>query len=368
MAQGKILITGANGFLGSSILIDILKAGYTANIVLRSDSKARQLQEAPAIAALNRASACNYFIVPDLTAEGCLDEAAAGTDIFIHCASPLPSHVSGPEEDLTDPAVKCTLRALESAQKAGTVRRIIMVSSMAVFITPGLLTGTYIPSEEILLGEKPNDDIDPPYDSPIAAYCASKTAAYLRSTEWMEKAVAEGSVGFDLINLAPSYIYGKHPLATSVADLMMSSNCAILQRLMVTGKTPSAEAQPRRPAVAGGVLIDDFVEIVHKSLDLKTIRTPTSGPKKHIAAYSFTVQFDWNDIFPIIARKWPGEIEKGTLAGKGDFPTMPNIKYTREGTETAYGIKLKGLEDFLDVLVPYYLDIVEKEKSEQQAV
>lgn len=365
MAQGKILLTGGNGFLGSAILIDILQAGYTVNIVLRSETKAKQLQEAPAIAALNKASACNYFIVPDLTVEGCLDEATAGTDIVIHCASPLPFQGSDPEVDVIAPAVKCTLRALEGARRAGTVKRVVMISSVSAFIGPDLLGGDYVPPEEVILGEKPNDEISPPYSSPLVAYGASKTAAYRRSTEWMEKAVAEGSVGFDMINLAPTYIYGAQPLATSVADLMGTSNKLILSVIMGTGKgnTPSAEVQPRRRTVAGGVLIDDVVQIVHKSLDLDRIKTPASGLSKHMATYVHSVNFAWNDVYPIIARKWPGEVDKGILAGKGDFPSKPNIRFTSEGTEMAYGIKLKGLEDILDVLVPYYLEMLEKQQA-----
>lgn len=360
MAQGKILITGAGGFLGSAILIDILQAGYTANIVVRSESKAKKLQEAPAIATLNKASACNYFIVPDLTVEGCLDEATAGTDIIIHCASPLPFETSDPENDVVLPAVKCTLRALESAQKAGTVKRVIVTSSAVAFIEPDLFRG-YVPPEEVLLGVKPNDEFGPPYDSPMVTYCAAKTAAYRRSAKWMEKAVAEGSVGFDMINLAPAYIYGPHPLATSVADLMRTSNGQILQVIQSTGNLPPGEARPRWPTLAGGLHIDDFVEIVHKSLDLNLVHTPHSGPSKHVATYSQSINFQWNDVYPIIARKWPGEVRRGVLAGKGDFPTKPNIKFALEDTERAYGMKLKGLEEMLDVLVPQYLDLLEKD-------
>ncbi|ROW09435.1 hypothetical protein VMCG_02468 [Cytospora schulzeri] len=367
MAQGKILITGASGFIGSTILIDILQAGYTANIAVRSESKAKQLQEAPAIAALDKASACNYFIVPDLTVEGCLDEATAGTDIVIHCASPLPFSSGDPENDFIIPAVKCTLRALESAQKAGTVKRAILLSSVSAFIKPGILGGTYVPPEEVISGEKPNDEFGPPYHSTLVAYCAAKTAAYRRSIEWMEKAVAEGSVAFDTINLAPGYVYGPHPLATSAADLMGTSNSTLLSVIKGTGNVPPAEAQPRRQTVSAGILMDDFVEIVRKSLDLDRVKTPASGPNKHIATFVPAVGFDWNDVYPILTRKWPGEVEKGILAGKGDFPVVPNLSYAVESTERTYGVKLKGLEDMLDVLVPVYLELLEKDKSKQLA-
>ncbi|KUI56821.1 NADPH-dependent aldehyde reductase ARI1 [Cytospora mali] len=368
MAQDKILITGATGFLGSAILIDILQAGYTVNIVARSQSKIKQLQVCPAIAALNKESACKYFIVPDLTVEGGLDEATVGTNIVIHCASPLPFMSSDAENDMIIPAVKCTLRALESAQKAGTVKRVIVLSSLGAFAGPDIVDGTYIPPEEVFLGDKVNDDFGPPYHSPLIAYCAAKTAAYRRSIEWMEKAVAEGSVSFDMINLAPAYIYGPNPLATSVADLMLTSNSLLLPIIMGTGKVSSEEVEPRRPTLCGGLALDDFLEIVHKSLDLDKVKTPGSGPSKHISTYVQSTKFKWNDVYPIIARKWPREVEKGILAAEGDFPTKPNISFAVGDTERTFGMKLRGLEEILDVLVPYYIEMLKKENSKQQAV
>lgn len=372
MAQGKIMITGATGFVGSAILVDILQAGYTANIVVRSEQKAKKLQEAPAIAALNKASACKYFIVPDLTAEGGLDEATAGTDIVIHCASPLPFLTSDTESEFIVPAVKGTLGALESARKSGTVKRVIMLSSMGAFAAPEIVEGPYVPPEEVFLSDKPNEDFDPPYSSPLIAYCAAKTAAYRRSVEWMEKAVAEGSVSFDMISLAPAYLFGTQPLATGVADLMQTSNGLLLNMIMGTGNTSPEvtpeEGQTKPQTLCGGVLMQDFIEIVHKSLDSVQIKTPASGPSKQIATYVHSAAFKWNDAYPILARKWPREVEMGILADRGDFPTKPNINYANGPTEEAYAMKLKDFEGILDGVVPYYLDIMERDRLKQQAV
>ncbi|KAI3400670.1 hypothetical protein diail_2382 [Diaporthe ilicicola] len=362
MAQGKVLLTGATGFLGSAILIDILKAGYTVNIVVRSESKAKLVQEAPAIASLNKASACKYFIVPDLTAEGCLDEATAGTDLVVHCATPMPFTDGDIEKNVIIPAVKCTLRALESAQKAGSVKRVVVTSSLGAFAGPDLVGGTWVPPEEIFLGEKPNDDFGPPFVSPLVGYCAAKTAALKRSIEWQEKAVAEGSVNFDLINLAPCYIFGKVPLATSTADIWATSNQVMLR--LLTGAPLSQDGQPNPATLCGGVVLDDFVEIVHKSLDVDSVKTPGSGPSKHIATYVQSARFKWNDIFPIIARQWPEEVKKGLLAGEGDYPSKPNVNFAMDEFTKVYGnFKLRGVEDMLNGLVPHYLELLEKEKA-----
>lgn len=362
MAPGKVLLTGATGFLGSAILIDILKAGYTVNIAVRSEAKARLIREAPAIASLGKDSVCKSFIVPDLTAEGCLDEATAGTDLVIHCANPMPFTDGDMEQDIIIPAVKCTLRALESAQKAGTVKRVVMVSSLGAFASPEIVGGTYVPPEEIFLGEKLNDDFGPPFYNPLVGYCAAKTTALKRSLEWMDKAVAEGSISFDLINLAPCYIFGRVPLANSLKDLYSTSNKVLLA--LVTGAGRSPDGKPAPATLCGGLTVDDFVETVHRSLDLGGVKTPSSGPSKHVATYVYSHKFEWNDIFPVIARKWPEEVKKGILAGEGDYLTKPNINFAMEEfTKTYGGFRLKGVEAILDSLVPQYLELLEKEKS-----
>lgn len=362
MAQGKVLLTGATGFLGSAILIDILKAGYTVHIAVRSDSKAKFVREATPIASLGKDSACKFFIVPDLTAEGCLDEAAAGTDLVVHCASPTPFTDGDVEKNVVVPAVNCTLRALESAQKAGTVKRVVVLSSLGAFAGPELVGGTYVPEEEIFLGDKPNDDFGPPYYSPLVGYCAAKTAALKQSLKWMEKAVAEGSVNFDMINLAPCYIFGKVPLATSMADVWGTSNSVLLP--LLTGASLSKDGGPNPQTLAGGLLVDDFVDVVHKSLELDNVKTPESGPSKHIVTYVQAARFKWNDIFPIVSRKWPEAVEKGVIKGDGDYPTKANINFAMEEFTKNYGnFKLKGIEGILDATVPYYLEMMEKDKS-----
>ncbi|KAG8167853.1 hypothetical protein KVR01_003542 [Diaporthe batatas] len=360
MAQGKVVLTGATGFLGSAILIDILKAGYEVNIAVRSESKAKFVREAPAIASLGKDSACKYFIVPDLTTEGCLDEATAGADMVIHCANPMPFTDGDAEKDIIQ-AVQCTLQALESAKKAGTVKRVIILSSVGAFAGPDLVGGSYVPHEEILVGEKINDDFGPPFVNPLVAYCAAKTAALKRSLEWMEKAVAEGTVNFDLINLAPCYIFGKVPLATSVKDIMVTSNSVILPLLTGAGRSP--DGKPGPATLCGGLTIDDFVKTAHQSLDLDKVKTPSSGPSKHIATFVFSSRFKWNDVFPILARKWPEEVKKGILAGEGDYPSKPRIGFAMEDFRKTFGFEMSDVETILDGVVPHYLEMLEKDKS-----
>lgn len=361
MAQVKILITGATGYLGSRFLLDILQSGYKAHIVVRSESKAQTLQQAPAIVALDKASACRYFIVPDLAAPGAMDEAAAGTEFVIHCATPLP--FGEQLNEITATTVDCTLGALESARRAGTVKRVIILSSLGAFASPELIGGNFEPPEEIFLGDTPNAYFGPPYVNPLVAYSAAKTAALRRSTEWMGEAAREG-VNFDLINLAPAYVFGRHPLAESVADLVRTSNGVLLEPIAGVSRTKGT--QPAK-TLSAGILLDDVVKAVHGSLDLAHVKTPDSGPAKGVLTYVMAVKFPWNDAYPIVARKWPEEVKRGLLAGEGDWPSKENVNFAMEQFHDTFGFKLQGLEPMLDDLVPQYLELLKKGKSEAKA-
>lgn len=362
MPQGKVVITGANGFLGSAFLIDILQAGYTAHIVVRSEAKARSLQEAPAVTALNKASACHYFIVPDLTAPGALDAASAGADFIIHCATPVPFGLAAGEWDVTAPTVACTLGALESARAAGSVKRVIALSSLAAFASPELVAGAYEPAdgEELVLGETPNEDIAGPYADPMSAYCAAKTAAFRRAREWMaEKA---GDVGFDLVSIAPAYTFGHHPLAASVGDLMGSSN-RVLLRVIAGGKYATPTPDPHK-FMAAGVTLADVKKAVLLSLDLEQVKTPESGPEKAFSSYVLGTSFAMNEVFPIVARRWPEEVELGLLKGQGDWLSKKNVSIAMERFRKTFGFKFAGVEDMLDGIVPQYLELAKKEEPQ----
>lgn len=363
MAQGKVTITGASGFLGSSFLIDLLKSGYTAHIAVRSEAKAKRLQEAPAIASLNKASACKYFIVPDLAAPGSLDEAAAGTDFIVHCGTPLPFGLQNTE--LIQATVDCTLGVLETARRVGSVRRVIMISSVAAFLSPDLVGGDYEPPEEIFLGDKPNDDFGPPFVNPLVSYCAAKTAAHKRSAEWMGKAADGGDINFDLVQLSPGYCFGRHPLATSTGELMSTSNGVLLGVIAADGVERPQGPQPAK-TLSANVFVDDVVKAVHMSLDLERVRTPESGPSKKVSNYMMAFYFPWNDAYPIVARKWPEEVKKGLLASEGDRPSKENVNWAMDRFHEVFGLQLRGLEDILDSLVPQYVELLEKEKEGQR--
>ena len=70
------------------------------------------------------------------------------------------------QKELIDPAVSCTLGVLESAKKAGTIRRVVMLSSTGAFATPELVGPGYVPETETVVSEASlNEYQGPPYSN-----------------------------------------------------------------------------------------------------------------------------------------------------------------------------------------------------------
>jgi nucleoside-diphosphate-sugar epimerase len=84
----RVLLTGANGFVGSHILDQLLAQGFSVRSIVRSQAKAQQvLSDFP-----NFGSRLDFGIVPDITAPGAFDEVVKSSppfDTVIHTASPF---------------------------------------------------------------------------------------------------------------------------------------------------------------------------------------------------------------------------------------------------------------------------------------
>lgn len=175
---------------------------YHVCIVVRSDDKKQNLLDDINLAGIEKAE---FAIVPDLLAPGALDSAAAGADYIIHLASPIPLHGYIPPEcqydELIVPAVNATLRALEAAQKSGTVKRMVVTSSAVAIVLPVMLfPSDDTPSGHIASGDDRVPELEAPFANPFVAYTASRVAALNTSDKFM----AEQAPAFDIVNIYPS--------------------------------------------------------------------------------------------------------------------------------------------------------------------
>ncbi|KAG9530409.1 NAD(P)-binding protein, partial [Aureobasidium melanogenum] len=349
MSSETLVLTGATGFCGFAILQEALQYDYNIRIVVRSAAKADILRNNPCFKSLTRGPPrCSFYIVPDLSVEGALDEATAGADYMIHSASPLPfTNLSlSPSEQykqMVEPAVINTISALQSAHKSNSVKRVVMTSSCAIFITPELLVGP-VDRPVVLTEENINAEIAPPYANVLVSYVASKTSSFLKAKQWM----AEHKPNFDIVNVCPTYVQGRNELATSPADLMSTSNVLFLR--MALGVAPKDS-----PAEIASVVHIEDVAAIHIAA-LNKDRIPAGE-------YLFGQEVQWNDVNEITKDLFPEQVAQGLLPCTSDIPTK-SVVCSKEKTERIFDIELKPVEDMVEDLMEQYLELSGQKKQE----
>ncbi|KAK7687131.1 hypothetical protein QCA50_009634 [Cerrena zonata] len=125
ITTGKVLVTGANGFIAVWLVKDLLEKGFSVRGTVRSEAKGEHIKKLFS----QYGDKLEIVIVDDITKEDAFDEVVKGVDAIEHTASPFHFNVSDPQE-LIRPAVAGTTSVLQSALKFGTsVKRVVVLSS-----------------------------------------------------------------------------------------------------------------------------------------------------------------------------------------------------------------------------------------------
>lgn len=124
-----ILVTGGTGYIGSWVVKGLLEKGHTVRLTVRNRSDRQKYQTLLDIAEKNQGSLEVWEA--DLLQKGSFDKAAEGCDSIAHIASPFRLTIKNAQTELVDPAVKGTTHVLEAAAKSGTVKKVVLTSSVA---------------------------------------------------------------------------------------------------------------------------------------------------------------------------------------------------------------------------------------------
>lgn len=320
----RVLLTGANGFLGSHILSELLNRGFFVRSVVRSQVKADQIaRDFPSFK-----SKMDFGIVPDMTVSGAFNEVVKSTppfDAVLHQASPFLFSAIGNNAEFLDPAVKGTTEILKSIKAhAPEVKRVIYTSSCAAVLNFNAPVGT---TPQKVYTE---DDWYPiTYDEALAG---NKADAYRASKKFAELAawnfVKEEKPNFDLVCLNPPMIYG--PLRHTVFNVedINESNARIYSNFVDSSKDA--------PLPLNGVHM--YVDVRDLAIaHVKAVTTPGAGGQRIIVSSKSISSQDISDIF----RKNFPELEQRTPIGKPGTDSLPEGAYTISNEKVK---KLLGLE------------------------
>jgi nucleoside-diphosphate-sugar epimerase len=211
-----VLVTGANGFLGTWLVGTLLEKGYSVRAVVRDVEKGSHLLEK--YAGFGRR--LSLTIVKEMEKTGAYNEAVKGVDAIIHTASPVHLDAKDPK-DLIDPAVKGATGILASAMAHGeSVKRIVLTSSCAAILDSS--------STEVFLSE--NDWNNARVEQcnrlgveaePLAKYAASKVLAEKSAWEYVD--THRSMLKWDLVVINPPYIFGPVAHAVNAIESLNSS-------------------------------------------------------------------------------------------------------------------------------------------------
>ena len=191
-----VCVTGANGFIGSYLVRDLLQAGYRVRGTVRDPKNEAKTAHLLALAEQLGAADRLELVSGDLLTPGSFDDAIAGCDAVCHTAAAVFFAARDPQKDIVDPSVQGTTNVLESARRAGTVKRFVHTSSMVA------IYGWNQPKGHVFTEADWNTsstlDVDP-YG--VAKVEAEKAAvAYVAALPDEER--------FELVHLNPGMVWG----------------------------------------------------------------------------------------------------------------------------------------------------------------
>ncbi|KAK1754188.1 putative NADPH-dependent methylglyoxal reductase GRP2 [Echria macrotheca] len=339
LSQDLVLITGATGHIGSCTLLHLLRHGYRVRAAVRSEENIAEVLSLPQIRALNPRHRLTFTLVPDISVPGAYDQAVEGVTHVIHLASPLATNVSIPghlhENFFIKPAVEGTINLLKAADMVGTVRRVVITSSIVALIPYAEMEGLTKRSPLNPVSADSRIPLVPgPYESTFAAYAASKVAALHSAETWM----AQERPAFDVVYLHPGFVLGQNDNATTHRQLMQGTNSIVLALLLGKRFGPYAGIT---------VHVDDVAEA-----HVKSLAPSVAGNQSYILGQPSR----WNEAREIARRYYPEAFKRKRFVMGGSVKTA-RIPFDMGITEATFKIEFVGYEEQVKSVVDQYLQL-----------
>jgi len=208
-----VCVTGASGYVGSYVVKELLARGHRVRAAVRDPDKKKLAH----LVSLDRADELLELVHGDLERPGSFDAATKGADALIHTASAVVLSAKDPQREIVDVAVDGTRNVIGAALASGSVRRIVLTSSIAAVTDESRPRATVFDEADWNDGANVKND----------AYATSKVKSERAARDMVNGSNAR------LTALLPSLVLG--PVMTAQH---LRTSTAILHELM-KGKWPA---------------------------------------------------------------------------------------------------------------------------------
>lgn len=176
----RVVVTGANGFIATETIVQLLAAGYRVRGTVRDPSDARKTEHLRRAAESVGAAERLELVAADLMDARSFERAFEGARFVFHMAATVALTAKDPQRDIVDPAVRGTQNAFAAARAVGGIEAIIMTSSIAAVVDENL-------PKDVLFDESNWNQSATVDDQPYPlAKVQSERAAWQAISDWPE--------------------------------------------------------------------------------------------------------------------------------------------------------------------------------------
>ncbi|KAI1849599.1 hypothetical protein JX265_007938 [Neoarthrinium moseri] len=197
--QSRILVTGANGFIGNHIIKLLLeKTQHQVHAVVRTPEKSLALQKVH-----GHSPRLTVHIVPDITAPDAFVQPAQLCHAIVHLASPFIASSSNIEEDLLIPSIRGVQAICHAADANETVKRLVYCSSFAAVFNPAPEGSS--PSKVYTEEDWNPTTYDQAKNAPALIYAYQASKAFAEQEAWN---LSKEQNRWDMVSLCPGVVFG----------------------------------------------------------------------------------------------------------------------------------------------------------------
>jgi nucleoside-diphosphate-sugar epimerase len=224
-SDGPVAVTGASGYIGSHVVLALVKKGYDVRACITDPSNPDKTGH---LLAMNDRGLPGRLSLQqaNLLDEGSYDAPFAGCSAVFHVGTVMGYGGTSRPQQVYDGAVAGTVNVANGLKKAGTVRRLIYTSSFSAVVHPS--PPGYRFTEDDWASDNREDDpswnTNDLNDKGETGYAMAKVEC-----ERLLNRLAEEDGRFDAISVCPTNVLG--PLLSRVHELVHSWHWFLVRML-----------------------------------------------------------------------------------------------------------------------------------------